>query len=240
MAKTSDDKKAFYLYNDYIDHVELMSDEDAGKLFKAILKYENGMETGELSDVAAIAFSFIKNQLDRDADKYEEICRKNRQNGMKGGRPRKKPENDENRQVSQENPKNRSVSENGTEENLKEDAEHTNEAKKREAKQFPKNFEEFWAIYPRKEDKGMAYAKYTARLKDGFSPEELLDAAKAYAEQCRRNRTEKQYIKQAKTFLSDKTPFTDFLKKEGTAEPNDIGYGEVDFSKLVETGGTTA
>lgn len=79
MVRTSDDKKAFYLYNDYIDHVKLMSDEDAGKLFKAILEYENDLEVQELSGVAAMAFSFIKNQLDRDSSKYEEICKKNRQ-----------------------------------------------------------------------------------------------------------------------------------------------------------------
>ena len=89
MVRTSDDKKAFYLYNDYIDHVKLMSDEDAGKLFKAILEYENDLKVQELSGVAAMAFSFIKNQLDRDSSKYEEICKKHRANGMKGGRPRK-------------------------------------------------------------------------------------------------------------------------------------------------------
>lgn len=233
MAKASDDKKAFYLYNDYIDHVELMSDEDAGKLFKAILRYENGIETGELSGVATIAFSFIKNQLDRDADKYEEICRKNRQNGMKGGRPRKKQEHDENQQAPQESPENQSVPEADSK-----DAEQAEAAKRKAGKQFPKNFEEFWSVYPRKDDKGMAYAKYTARIKDGFSPEELISAAKAYAEQCRRNRTEKQYIKQAKTFLSDKTPFTDFLKEENAAGNENDGYGEVDFSKLIGTGGT--
>ena len=53
MVRTSDDKKAFYLYNDYIDHVKLMSDEDAGKLFKAILEYENDLEVQELSGVAS-------------------------------------------------------------------------------------------------------------------------------------------------------------------------------------------
>ena len=94
MVRTSDDKKAFYLYNDYIDHVKLMSDEDAGKLFKAILEYENDLEVQELSGVAAMAFSFIKNQLDRDSSKYEEICKKNRANGTAkpngcGRKPRK-------------------------------------------------------------------------------------------------------------------------------------------------------
>lgn len=217
MVRTSDDKKAFYLYNDYIDHVKLMSDEDAGKLFKAILEYENDLKVQELSGVAAMAFSFIKNQLDRDSSKYEGICKKNRANGMKGGRPRKNAEEQPNRPVLEQ----------GTEEKQ-------NEKPAKKVNSYPKNFEEFWAVYPRKDEKGVAYAKYAARIKDGYSPEELLQAATAYADQCKRLRTEKQFTKQAKTFLSDKAPFADFLKNDIKQEPENDGYGEVDFSKLVE------
>lgn len=35
----SEDKKSFQLYNDYIDHFSLMSDEEAGKLIRQISKY---------------------------------------------------------------------------------------------------------------------------------------------------------------------------------------------------------
>ena len=79
-------------------------------------------------------------------------------------------------------------------------------------------FESFWAVYPRKIGKGEAHKKYTARKNDGFSDEELLTAAKNYAEQCRKQNTDPQYIKHAKTFLSENTPFTDFLPKEPLAK----------------------
>ena len=36
------------------------------------------------------------------------------------------------------------------------------------------HFEEFWKVYPRKKEKAKAYKYYLARLKDGFSEEELL------------------------------------------------------------------
>ena len=76
-------------------------------------------------------------------------------------------------------------------------------------------FEQFWSEYPRKIDKGSAYQKYKTRLKDGFSEEDLLEAARNYAAECRKLKTETQYIKHPKTFLSDKLPFTDYiLKKE--------------------------
>lgn len=78
---------------------------------------------------------------------------------------------------------------------------------------YTKDFEEFWDMYPRKVGKGEAYKKYKARLKDGWSPGELRTAAESYSIVCARKHTEKEYIKHAKTFLSDSTPFTDYLPK---------------------------
>lgn len=94
------------------------------------------------------------------------------------------------------------------------DSEHP---KKKKSSAYTTDFEAFWSVYPRKEDKGQAYKKYQARLKDGFSPEELLQAAEQYARQCQTQRTEPQYIKHAKTFLGDATPFVDFIPKQQTA-----------------------
>ena len=84
---------------------------------------------------------------------------------------------------------------------------------KPKAKYTP-DFDVWWAAYPRKEEKGNAYKKYMARIHEGFSPEELLLAAKNYALQCRRQGTEKRYIKHPKTFLSDSRPFMDYLPKQ--------------------------
>lgn len=78
---------------------------------------------------------------------------------------------------------------------------------------YSTEFERFWDIYPRKVDKAQAYKKYNARLNDGFSPDELYTAACNYAEQCKRDRTESKYIKHAKTFLGESTPFLDCLPK---------------------------
>lgn len=90
--------------------------------------------------------------------------------------------------------------------------------KKAAAEERTPAFEEFWKVYPRKEGKGEAYKKYKARLKDGYSEEELLEAATNYAGRCARERTEKKYIKMAKTFLSDSLPFVDYIKKQSQSE----------------------
>lgn len=75
-------------------------------------------------------------------------------------------------------------------------------------------FEDFWSVYPRKKEKAKAYKCYQARLKDGWSPDELLEAATNYAEECKRDKTEEKYTKLGATFLSATTPFADHLKKD--------------------------
>ena len=96
-------------------------------------------------------------------------------------------------------------------------------------KNYSTEFECFWEVYPRKSDKGEAYKKYLARLKDGWSPEQLLTAAKKYRAQIITNRTDQKYIKLCKTFLSDTTPFTDYLTKterQGVSSDTENPYAE--------------
>lgn len=83
-------------------------------------------------------------------------------------------------------------------------------------------FEEFWQAYPRKIGKGEAYKKYQTRRKDGFSDSQLLEAAKNYAINCRRRKTEKEYIKHPKTFLSDSLPFLDYLPNDEPIQDEQI------------------
>jgi len=80
-------KKSFILYCDMKAPIESLSDEEAGKLFKAVFEYNNGGVTQELSPAADMAFTFLKQQFARDAEKYEAIVERNRKNGKTGGRP---------------------------------------------------------------------------------------------------------------------------------------------------------
>ncbi|MBR4627688.1 MAG: hypothetical protein IKO47_08325 [Ruminococcus sp.] len=69
-------KKSFVLYTDYFEHINSLSDAEAGRLFKAIMLYESGKDTPALEGCTAMAFSFIRSQLDRDNEKWEEVRRK--------------------------------------------------------------------------------------------------------------------------------------------------------------------
>lgn len=80
MAK---DKKSFLLYCDIIHTIEKLSDEQAGKLLKHILRYVNDLNPESEDVLTEIAFEPIKQNLKRDLIKYEGIRQKNKENAEK-------------------------------------------------------------------------------------------------------------------------------------------------------------
>lgn len=218
MGKKSDDKRSFKLYNDYINHVGLLSDEDAGRLFKAILSYANGQEVEALGGVAEMAFSFISAQMDRDKQAYDNRCEANRANGKKGGRPskaqREEPENAGGAENGQPGAA-QAVEDTGPRQLELPAPEPKKQRKKRTEPAYTMEFEEFWKRYPRKADKGAAFKQFNARLKEGHTAHDLCLAALRYGNKCRLQHTEESYIKHAKTFLGATKPFLEFLQAAG-------------------------
>lgn len=79
-------RNSFVLYTDYKQHIDLLTTEEKAQLLDAIFGYAEGNEI-ELDGATKMAFSFIKAQMDRDNDKYQETCDKRRAAGAKGGAP---------------------------------------------------------------------------------------------------------------------------------------------------------
>ena len=82
-------KKSFVLYCDLISTINLLPDEQAGKLLKHILKYVNDEDPISDDMLVNIAFEPIKQQLKRDLDKWSGIRQKRSDAGKQGGRPQK-------------------------------------------------------------------------------------------------------------------------------------------------------
>ena len=76
------------LYGDASETVDLLSDTEAGRLFKAVLHYVNGQED-ELPGQEKLIYSMLRAQFERDAASYDDYIDKQRENGKKGGRPKK-------------------------------------------------------------------------------------------------------------------------------------------------------
>ena len=82
------DKKGVILYFDQYQIIKGLSQSDKGTLLDAIFEYSINDNEIELSPVLEMAFSFIKNQIDRDKEKYLLKCEKNSSNGKKGAEKR--------------------------------------------------------------------------------------------------------------------------------------------------------
>ena len=98
-------KKSFILYLDQYEPIKNLSDNEKGILFNAIFTYQfGGNPVFDDNPVIEMAFNFFKQTFERDNGKYENICERNRINGLKGGRP-KNPKNPLGSLVTQDNPK---------------------------------------------------------------------------------------------------------------------------------------
>ena len=162
-------KSSFLIYHEYREPLKLLTDEQRGQLLMALIDYSESGVVPELDGISMMAFSFIQSQMNRDSKKYENRCSSNRENGKKGGRPKK--END-----SKENPKNPL----GFEETEKKTKTPKKPIKiKNKEKDINKNtmckseadalFERVWKLYPQKRGKGKVSDANKRRLLDiGF------------------------------------------------------------------------
>ncbi len=74
-------KKSFILYADYLETIKDLPDDVAGKVFKLILDYANGIET-EVDDILIkTAFTPIKNSLKRDLEHWKSVVEKRKKAG---------------------------------------------------------------------------------------------------------------------------------------------------------------
>ena len=82
--KEKKQKKSFVLFADFMPAIFALSDEQAGKLFKLIFLYANDMDLPQIEDNGIKAmFEMLRTLIDRENEKWEERCRKNRENSHK-------------------------------------------------------------------------------------------------------------------------------------------------------------
>lgn len=78
--------KAINLFIDCYEELAMFSDEQAGRLVKALLLYANeGVSTDFSDDLALrVTFSRMAKQINRDFEKYRDICEKRSKAGKRG------------------------------------------------------------------------------------------------------------------------------------------------------------
>lgn len=106
---------------------------------------------------------------------------------------------------------------------------------------YTPDFEEFWAVYPRRVNKKGAFAKWKATLNRGeVTAQQLIECAKRYAAECARKGRPQEYILHAATFLGPQERWRDYLEAEqeplSQATPEYLPYTSgADVLALIES-----
>lgn len=74
------DKVNFIFYGEWIDYFKEMNDKEIAQTIRAIFDTVEGKEVENLKGIAAVTYKVIKNQIERDIQKYREKCEKNKEN----------------------------------------------------------------------------------------------------------------------------------------------------------------
>lgn len=96
-------KDSFIFHKEWRDAISGLPAEVRLEVYDAIIEYGISGTLAQLKPMAMLAFNFVKAAIDRDNERYDAICKRNRENGKNGGRPRKNPVGF---QKTQNNPKN--------------------------------------------------------------------------------------------------------------------------------------
>lgn len=83
--------KGFFTYFHHAEPLEMLSDVQAGQLYKALMRYGN---TGEEADFGGdcalgVMFSLFKKEIDYNFERYNEICEMRREAGKKSAQIKK-------------------------------------------------------------------------------------------------------------------------------------------------------
>lgn len=83
--------KGFFTYFHHAEPLEMLSDVQAGQLYKALMRYGN---TGEEADFGGdcalgVMFSLFKKEIDYNYERYNEICEMRREAGKKSAQIKK-------------------------------------------------------------------------------------------------------------------------------------------------------
>ena len=152
----------FHCYHSYRRRCEKLDDKELGGLFRALMEYSETGVRPELDGRLSIAFDFIADDIDRAKIAYGNRCKKNAENGKRGGRPK---END-----AEESEETQSVFSVSDKSQKSEKSQSESERKRKRNTPLPPEgetralFAAFWDAYPKKKGKGYAEAAFAKAI----------------------------------------------------------------------------
>ena len=104
-------------------------------------------------------------------------------------------------------------------------------SKKKSTLDYPTAFERMWEKYPRRSGKQAAFRKWKATLKEGATEDQLFKSVVAYAEECRKEDKEQQYIKMAKTFFGQDEWWREYWNSSPGQKQSDEEWAASQFGR---------
>jgi hypothetical protein len=183
-------RKSFILHHDSLNVLDDLTDDQAGLLFKAIKAYHLGDEL-QLDVLTNIAMSPFRNQFDRDAIKYENLCEKNRLIAEN----RYNTKSTSGKVGNQPLPEVTKSTDNDSKSDSKSKSDNDSDSKKEVTND---RFAEFWDLYGKKTDSSKCKTKFARLTKTEI--ELLFEKLPAYI----KSTPDKQYRKNPITWLNGK------------------------------------
>lgn len=203
----TDAKTSFILYTDYEKYFRQLTDSEAAAVLFAVFAYASGGEEPEgLTPMATMVFSFIRDQLDRDMEKYRKMCERNRKNGASGGRPKKTQSVSEKPTETLNDNDNDTDNDNETDTDIDTDTDNENE---RRPEVGAADFEEFWREYPKHVGRKEAMAAYFEAVHTRDDAARLMELLGKWKRSEHWKEEGGKWIRRADKFLVDVFPTED-------------------------------
>ena len=160
----------FVFQDDYLEKTARLTDEEFGRLVRALATYHVTGEVHELEGRECGYFDFIKGDIDRIDDKYEARCQTNRNN-----RQRNDANDDEQqRTITNDNERQQSSTNEHKDKDKDKDKVKDKDIKSANAlsanaQEVARRFDKFWSVYPRHEGKQAAQKAF-----DKIKPDDTL------------------------------------------------------------------
>lgn len=237
-------RDSFIFYRSFYEAIRDLPRDVQGEIFTAIAEYGlYGNETEQLKPIARSVFTLVKSQLDCNWVRYE--------NGKKGGRPKteskpnqnqtkteRKPNKNQNETKQEPNANHSFLDENSHERdinnlNIRDNLNINNNSlsplpSPSLKDETDEEFERFWDLYDKKQDKKKCEAKFKKLSKEDKA--KIFETLPAYVES---TKDDKQFRKNPLTYLTGECWLNEIINRNGTRQSqNQTTWQSNDLSKF--------
>lgn len=208
----------FFCQDEYLAKTAKLTDEEIGKLFRALMDYHANGVVADLDVRAGIAFDFIREDIDKAEEAYAKKCKQaseNRRKGITSG------VTDDNTRQRPSTPVNGGDNNNINKRNIKDN-------KKDNKKDNNDRFERFWIEYPRHEAKQTALKAFQKISPDEGLLAEMVAAVQKQKQTSQWKENGGQFIPYPSTWLNQHR-WEDEIKGCKPENPA-INYQQRDYS----------